>query len=126
VSARLEDLRAAVSQSFAEERRNIEVPFTASFAFLNREPSVTKVLILEPMVPPYYLDKNYLKPVGRLGERVLPEANDFSRLLSQLDALSISHVLDVRMEGGDFRVPENASRLKLVFQREDQRIYRVE
>jgi len=126
VSARVEDLHAAVSQRFAEERRNIEVPFTDSFAFLNREPAVTKVLILEPMVPPYYLDKNYLKPVGRFGERVLPEANDFSRLLSQLDVLSISHVLDVRMEGEHFRVPENAPRLKLVFQREDQRIYRVE
>lgn len=126
VSARVDDVHAAVSQGFAENRWNKEVPFVDSFAYLNREPSVTKVLILEPFVPPYYLNKNYLKPDGRLGEKVLPEANDLPRLLSELDLLHISHVLDVRVEDGQFRVPQGAPRLKLIFQREDQRIYCVE
>jgi len=31
-----------------------------------------KVLILDPMVPAYYLEKSYLNPVGRLGEQSLP------------------------------------------------------
>ena len=126
VSARADDVHAAVSERFAENHWNSDVPFVDGFEYLNREPSVTMVLILEPSVPPYYLNKNYLKPTGRLGEKVLPEANDLPRLLSELDVLHVSHVFDVRTEGGQFRVPESAPRLKLVFQRENQKIYCVE
>jgi hypothetical protein len=126
VSARLDDVHAATSQRFAEQRRKTEVPYVDSFDFLNREVSATKVLILEPSVPPYYLDKDYLKPLGRLGENVLPEANDLPKILSELDLLHISHILDVRVEAGQFRITQETPRLKLVFQRENQKIYRVE
>jgi len=125
VSARAEDVHAAVSTSFAERRKQTEIPFLESFRYLNSESSVRRVLILDPSVPPYYLEKDYLKPLGRYGEQPLPGVNNPLEVLSELPQRHITHVLDVRSEEQGFQVPEHPKNLVLVFEREDQRIYRV-
>jgi hypothetical protein len=122
-SARLEDMHAAISTAFEQRRRTTQVPFSASFDYMNHEPSVTSVLILDPLVPGYYLDKSYVKPFGRLGEQTLPDSDG---VLGQLPALHVSHVLDVHSETSDFRIPPDVPGLTLIFQREDQRIFRVD
>ena len=65
VVARKDDIHSAVSTSFAEQRRQAAVPFLESFKYLNGDSLVAKVLILDPTVPPYYLEKAYLKPFGK-------------------------------------------------------------
>jgi hypothetical protein len=80
---------------------------------------------LDPSVPPYYLEKDYLKPLGRYGEQPLPGVNNPLEVLSELPQRHITHVLDVRSEEQGFQVPEHPKNLVLVFEREDQRIYRV-
>ena len=125
VSVRADDIHAAVSTSFAERRRQAEIPFLESFRYLNGESSVGKVLILDPLVPTYYLEKDYLKPLGRRGEQPLPGVTSPREVLSELPQRHITHVLDVRSEEQGFQVPEHPKNLVLVFEREDQRIYRV-
>ena len=125
-TARVDDLHAALSNSFAQKRRSEEIPFVDSFDYLNRESSVQKVLILDPIVPPFYSDKSYLKLTGRLGEQTLPEANDLQYILAELPALHVSHVLDVKSPAGIFRLPDHPPGLALVFQHDDQRVYRVD
>jgi hypothetical protein len=125
VPDRVPDIRAAVSADFEARRKAEEIPFVESFAYLNDEQQVKKVLVLEPRVPTFYLKKDYLKPVGRFREQTVPEGNDFERLEDKLKAYGITHVLDVRLEGHDFRVAESAQHLQLVLERGDQRVYRV-
>ncbi|HWY43952.1 MAG TPA: hypothetical protein VNX66_10670 [Candidatus Sulfotelmatobacter sp.] len=125
VLARVNDLHAVISASYAEKRRVEEIPFVESFDFLNREPSATKILVLEPLVPVFYLDKEYLRPIGRFGEQSLPEAANLPFLMSELPRLHISHVLDVKFPDKTFRLPDNSRGLTLVRQYENQRIYRV-
>jgi len=125
VGARAEDMHAAVSTSFAETRKHREIPFLDSFRYLNTSPSVGRVLILDPSVPPYYLEKDYLKPFGKYGERPLPRVDNSKEVLSELLQLHVTHVLDVRSDEQDFQVPERAENLALVFEAEDQRVYRV-
>jgi hypothetical protein len=124
-AARAEDLHAAISSSFAEKRRSQEVPFVDTFKFLSYDTSVQTVLILDPRVPPFYLEKTYIKLIGRHGEQTISEANDLQRVLSQLHSWRISHVLDVRTSG-EFRLPEQPKDLTLIFERQNQRIYRVD
>jgi len=76
-------------------------------------------------MPVYYLGKDYLRPVGRFGEKSLPEGNDLKALLSELSQLHISHVVDLKMDGKAFRLPDQPQGLSLVYQLEDQRIYAV-
>jgi hypothetical protein len=125
VPARVGDIHAATSANFEAERKSREIPYVESFAYLNTEDRVKKVLILEPRVPTFYLKKDYLKPIGRFGEQAVPEGNDFQLLAGKLNAYGITHILDVRLDGKDFRVPESADHLELVLEREDQRVYRV-
>lgn len=125
-SARIDDVRAAVSNSFNEKRRSAEIPYLDSFRYLNKESSVTKVLILAPPVPPYYLDKNYVKPVGRRGEETIPDARNLEQVLAEVRRLDVSHVLDVRSAETPFRLSDPPRNLTLVFERKDQRVYRVD
>jgi hypothetical protein len=128
-SSRVDDLHAAVSSSYEKQRISREVPFLESFAYLNADTAAKKVLVLEPRVPTFYLQKDYLKPVGRFGEQTVPEANDFRLLSGKLASYGITHILDVRLEDKeilhDFRVPPDQTNLQLIFEREDQRVYRV-
>lgn len=124
VSARADDVRSALSASFETKRERDEIPFLDSFRYLNRGPSVTKVLVLNPRVPTYYLDKHYLKPIGRWGEHALPESDDLEEILRELPGLQISDILDVQLDGSPFRLPEHPKALTLVFEQAGQRIYR--
>jgi hypothetical protein len=119
------DIHAALCSSFETQRLDREIPFLPSFDYLNKDPSVTKVLIVDPYVAAYYSDKDYIKPVGRWGEQTLPDATDLPKILAMLPKLRVSHVLDVKSAAGNFRLPEHPLGLALVFQRPDQRVYRV-
>jgi hypothetical protein len=125
VSARADEIHAVVSTSFAESRKHAGIPFLESFRYLNNEPTVRKVLVLEPFVPTYYLDKEYLKPIGRRGERPLPGIDRPQEVLSELSKRNITHVLDVKFKDTGFQLSEHPENLVLVFETRDQRIYRV-
>lgn len=125
VGARLDDLHAVFSPSFAERQRSRRIPFVESIEYLNGAPTVRKVLVLDPSVMTYYFDKSYLKPFGQWGEQVLPDSPDVPHVLAQLHRLDISHLLDVRSQYLDFRVDEHTPDLTLVFERANQRVYRV-
>jgi len=125
LTARADDIHSGVSASFAERRRHAEIPFVESFRYLNEDPGVGKVLILDPLVPSFYLDKNYIKPLGRRGEEPIPGIHSPHELLSDLKKWKITNVLDVQWKEGNFQVPENQKDLKLVFEENGQRIYRI-
>jgi len=125
-SSRLDDIHAVFSSSFAEQRRQERIPFLECFEYLNRDASVRKVLILDPIVQPYYSDKSYVKPFGNWGVRTLPDAPDLDRVLARLHGLGVSHVLDVNSGYFTFQLPERTTGLTLVFERTNQRIYRVD
>lgn len=123
--ARQKDIHSVFSSSFAQQRRLADIPFVQSFDFLNRDPSVNRLLILDPSIPAYYSDKDYLKPFGQWGEQVLPDASTPLEVLAKLRALRISHILDVHSSISGFRVPPNYPGLVLELSLPDQRVYRV-
>ena len=125
VPDRVADIRAATSADFEAERKSREIPYVESFAYLNSEEQVKKALILEPRVPTFYLRKDYVKPIGRFGEQTIPEGNNFGLLAGKSNAYGITHILDVRLDGKDFRVPESDGKLELVLENGDERVYRV-
>jgi hypothetical protein len=125
VPVRLEDLHAVVSPSFEAKRWERETPRAASFDYLNHEPSVKKVLILDLGIAAYFLDKPYIKPFGRWGEQTLGAA-DVPQVLSLLPSLHVTHILDVKEEDGAFALPEHPPGFTLVFEHGDQRIYRID
>jgi hypothetical protein len=122
----LVDSHAAVSPTFEDKRRHEEIPYLESFDYINAEPFVSKVLILDPYVAAYYSDKAYVKPLGRWGEQTLPDATNLQAVLSQAHNLHVSHILDVLPEAGPLKLPENPQGLTLVFQGQNQRVYRVD
>ena len=123
---RVEDVHATLSSSFEAKRRYEETPRFASFDYINREPSVKKVLILNDGISAYFIDKSYIKPFGRWGEQTLPGASDVPKVMAQLASLHVTHILDVKSENGSFQLPEHPPGLTLVFEQGDQRIYRVD
>ena len=123
--SRTSDLHAVFSPVFAEQRRHTQIPFTESFDFINHDSSVNSVLFLDPSVPAYFSDKDYVKPFGQWGEQVFPNLSTPADVLSHLDQLHVSHILDVQSTISDFRVPPNLPALILVFERPGQRIYKV-
>jgi Dolichyl-phosphate-mannose-protein mannosyltransferase len=124
--ARVGDVHAALSNRYARLRDNETIPFVAGFDYLNTAPAVRSVLILDPRLPPYYLDVPYVKPFGQWGELTLPGAPDLAQVLAQVHSLGVSHILDVHSAISDFRVPETLPGLKLVFAEPDERIYEIE
>jgi hypothetical protein len=123
--ARASDLHAVFSLAFAEHRRHTNIPFVESFDFLNHDSSVISVLILDPSVPAYFSDRDYVKPFGQWGEQVFPNLFTPADVLSHLDQLHVSHILDVQSTISGFRVPPNFPGVILVFERPGQRIYKV-
>ena len=121
------DIRAVFSASYAAAKRRAEIPYLESFAFLNRENSVQRVLILDRSVTPYYLDKEYVKPVGQWGEQTVSGASDSAEALHMALAhrLEVSHVLDVNSEVSKFQVKPDTDGLTLVFEAADQRVYAI-
>lgn len=124
-ATRMEDVHAAVSSSYEAKRRDRETAFAASFDYINHEPSIKKVLILNPGVAPYFIDKAYIKPFGRWGEQPLGATN-LPEVLSLLPNLHATHILDVKDEDGNFALPEHPTGFTLVFEQGNQRIYRID
>jgi hypothetical protein len=122
--SRLSDLHSVFSPAYAEERRKTEIPYIESFEYINQELLVTRVLILDPSVPAYYSDKDYVKPFGQWNERLYVDAKIPSNILPKLSELHPSHILDVQSEVSGFCIPPNYPGLTLVFDRPGQRIYR--
>jgi hypothetical protein len=120
--------RAVFSPRYAMLRRQTSIPYLASFEYLNGENSVRKVLILDKSVPPFYSDKDYAKPVGQWGEHTLPGAPDSQQALRRALAhqLDVSDVLDVNSPVSTFQIAPRTPGLTLVFEAENQRVYRVD
>jgi hypothetical protein len=123
---RRDELHAVFSPSFEAQRRLREVPFLESFEFVNNNPSVTKVLILNLGIPAFYLDKTYIKPLGRWGEQTLPGATDPQKVLLLVPRLQVSHVMDLAWPSETFRLPDHPPGLTLIFERPGQRVFRVD
>jgi len=124
-SDRVDDVHAALSQRFEQIRRLRDIPWLESFDFINGTPAVQKVLILDQNVAPYYIHKNYVKPVGRWGEHTLPGAANLTELLSAIPTLHVTHVLDVRLDGESFQLQKPPADFVPVFQGNNQIVYRV-
>jgi hypothetical protein len=122
------NVKSVISPSYAELRRQETVPYFASFDYLNRENSVRNVLILDRSVPPYYSDKNYVKPVGQWGELTMPNVVTDSQALAMAigHQLNVSHVLDVNSEVSPFQVKPDTPGVTLIFEAARQRIYRID
>jgi hypothetical protein len=134
VPERAPDIRAAASLSYEQQRGYQRIPFLDSFTWLNHCPAVKKVLVLDPLVPTYYLKKDYLKPIGRHDEETLPAGIDLNWILTEPAKFGITHILDVDTSkrvmdavraGQGFRLSPTRPNLQLVFERGDQRVYRV-
>jgi hypothetical protein len=119
------DVHAAFSNSYEAKRWQAETICADSFDFINHEPAVKKVLLLDSTIASFFVDKPYIKPFGVWGERSVPGADTVPEVMAQLLALHVSHVFDYRLPGESFKLPDNSSGLTLVFARDDQRIYRV-
>ena len=124
-SDRVGDLHAAVSPGFEENRRSRETRWVEGFDYINRDPSVKKVLILDQNVGPFFIQKDYVKPFGRWGEQTVPGATNISQLMALLPSLHVTHVLDVRFDGGSFALPEHPPGLTPVFERRNEIVYKV-
>src|SRR5208337_3921671 len=126
VKPEAEPMRAVFSSAYAAKRSAEQIPYAQSFDYLNHEASVKKVLILDRSVPPFYLEKNYVKPVGQWGEISVPGVENSAEALGALGRLRATHVLDVNSEVAPFQVREPAAGLRLVFEAGNQRVYRVD
>jgi hypothetical protein len=126
VRAQTENLHAVVSPNFAQFRSAHEIPYLASFDYLNSDASVKKILILDRSVPPYYLRKPYVKPVGQWGELTLPQILNSLEALPHARELHVTHILDVVSPVSGFQIERPPSNFELVFQSSGQRIYRVD
>jgi hypothetical protein len=123
--AQLESLHAVISPNFAQLRREREIPYLASFDYLNTDPSVKKILILDRSVPPFYSRKPYVKPVGQWGELTLSQISNSLETIPHARELHVTHVLDVISPVSGFQIERPDPDLKLVFEWTGQRIYRV-
>lgn len=119
------DLHAAVSPSYARRRERARVPFLDSFNYLNGH-SLLKVLIPDLSVPTYYCNSDYIKPIGIFDTETVVNPHELLTDVNRMRRLHVSYVLDVRWYDGNFQIPEHLPGLELVFERTDQRIYRVE
>jgi hypothetical protein len=127
-SASIDDVKGVFSPTYATLKRQASNPYFPSFDYLNHQASVERVLILNRSVTPYYLNMGYIKPIGQWGERTLPGGLDGLEALSlaREPHLDVSHVLDVDSEVSPFQVKPGTLGLTLVFEAENQRVYRVD
>jgi|HubBroStandDraft_2_1064218.scaffolds.fasta_scaffold17132_4 hypothetical protein len=123
---RVEDVHAALSPSFETKRWHAETICADGYDFINREASVKNVLVLSSSVASFFIDKPYVKPFGVWGERSVPGSDTVPEVMARLPALHVTHVFDYRPEGESFQLPEHPPGLTLVFERADQRIYRID
>jgi len=82
---------------------------------------------LDENVAPYFINKDYIKPFGRWGEQTVTGAANLSKLMSMLPALHVTHILDVRFEGGSFHLPEHPPGLYSRFSsKENEVVYKID
>jgi hypothetical protein len=117
--------RSVLSATQAVQWRRNNAVFIEGFDYINHTPEVEHVLILDRSVPPYYSDKDYVKPFGQWGERVYPGIETVPDVLPRLREMGITHVFDVQSTISDYRVPTDYHGLVLVFQGPGQRVYQV-
>jgi hypothetical protein len=120
-----EEVHAALSSSYEVRWRMATTICSDAFDYINGEPSVRKILILDRGTAPFFIDKPYIKPFGIWGEQTIPGATNAAEVMAQLPSLHATHVFDRRQEDGSFCLPEHPSGLTVVFERQDYRIYRV-
>jgi hypothetical protein len=126
VNSESDSIHAVFSASYAAKRHAEQVPYAESFDYLNHDPAVHNVLILDRSVPPFYLDRDYVKPLGQWGELTVPGVTTPAEAIDAVGMLHVTHVLDVNSEVAPFQVRQSDSGLHLVFEGKDQRVYRVE
>jgi len=117
--------RSVFSVGQARKWREERAVFIEGFDYINRSSDVSRVLILDVSVPPYYSDKDYVKPFGQWGERAYPTVETAADILPKVRELGITHVFDVASKVSGYQVPRDYPGLMLVFQGPDQRVYRV-
>ena len=120
-----DDALAVFSPTYAELSRKANIPLLPSFEYLNGRPEVKKVLILDRSVPPVYLDKDYIKPVGQWGELTLRGISSPLGALGMARELGVTHVLDVNSDVAPFQIINPTSALSLVLDERNQRIYKI-
>ena len=125
IPTKTEEVHAALSRPYETKWRLGNTLTAEGFDYMNGEPSVKRVLIMDSSTAGFFLDKPYVKPFGMWGERAIPGATDVPGVLAQLPNLNVSHVLDHRQVDGKFVLPEHPPGLTLVFERPDDRIYKV-
>ena len=121
-----DELRAAASPRYAKIRRERDIPYLASFEYLNGHQSVKNVLILDPSVPPYYCDKPYIKIAGQWGEQPLSGLTSAVDSLQHIHELHITHILDVVSPVSGFQIKSLGPGLTMAFESTNERIYQVD
>lgn len=124
-AGRKDDVHAGLSSRYEAQRTREGTPFIESYEFINKEPSVKRVLILDRYISAYFVEKDYVKPFGRWGEETIPGTSSVKQVMEQLPSLQVTHILDVEDGGEPFSLPKDLPGLTLAFEREGQRIYRV-
>jgi len=121
-----ENLRVALSPQFAEIKRQRDIPYLASFEYLNRDPSAKNVLILDRSVPAhYYLQKSYVKPDGQWGELTVAGAATSLAVLPRAQRTGHQPCSRRNFAGVRVQIQNPSPDLTLEFKSSDQRIYRV-
>ena len=86
------------------------IPYRAAFDFLNCASGIVKILIfINPFVPPYYLDRDYIKVSGPYGE--LPYGSiTIEQTLERVAGWGVTHLMDVE----PFQISLDDSRFRLI------------
>lgn len=119
-------LRALMTLSSREDRRTSAIPYRDAFRWLNSAYGVKGVLLVDPLVPPYYLSIFYIKPIGPYGERAYPQLRVFENAIPELTTSGITHILDTSPDGRNFALDPAASRhLTLCYQGSRFRVFSI-
>jgi len=97
-----------------------KIPYRTAFQYLNQTDAVKRVLILDKLVPTYYLNKPYVKVLGPYGEVPDPSLTSPHVALQETRRLGISHIL---MVTPDLDLPAGTNCDTPVFQSPDARVY---
>ena len=123
--AHADALHAAVSPMFAAARHRRDVPYAAAIARANAIAPAGRVLVLDPLVPVYYLTMDWVRPFGLYGERARLDIAAPADAVAHLPMWGVTHVLDVRSKDDAFAVPDGTPALALVAESTDYRLYAV-
>jgi hypothetical protein len=108
----------------AELRRQMaQVPYYSAFGYLNETAEVKRVLILNKLVPTYYLHKLYVKPLGPYGERTVAGVESEADALGQAGSMGITHVLEVESKATPL-TEAGCGKLTVMFSSSEARVYR--